>query len=185
VDDLRTSLANEYTGVAVLYLDHKATTETHSTKNLLAAVWQQLSLTKPISTNIRKLYEKHRPQDTALSLEEIYSVLISAVEKLSIVFILVDALDEYPEDDRDTLLRRLWTLGPAVRLMLTSRPHIKIDHVLSKVYYTVDLHAIEEDIRKYVEAQIEKSSRLSRHINNSSTLRESIEENIVKRSDGM
>jgi hypothetical protein len=184
VEYLRTSLANEHTGVAVLYLDHKATTEAHSTTNLLAAVWQQLVLTKPLSTSVRELYEKHHAQGTVLSLEETFSVLLSAVEKLSIVFILVDALDEYPEDDRDTLLRHLWRLGPAVRLMLTSRPHININHIISNVK-TLDVHAIEADIRKYIEAQIEKSSRLSRHMHNSSTLRKSIENKIVKRSDGM
>ncbi|KAF7345856.1 putative ankyrin repeat protein [Mycena venus] len=184
VDDLRTNPANNITGVAVLYLDHKITAETHSPTNLLAAIWQQLVVTTPISPRVSKLYQKHRAQGTSLSLQEVYSVLHSAIQEFSRVFIVVDALDEYPEEERETLLRHLWSLGPAVGLMLTSRPHINIHHVISN-FKSVDVRAAEEDIRKYVEAQIEKSSRLSRHINNSSTLRELIEEKIVKRSDGM
>ncbi|KAJ7877830.1 hypothetical protein B0H13DRAFT_2668241 [Mycena leptocephala] len=184
VDDLRANLGNENTGIGVLYLDHKATAETQSPSNLLAALWRQLALEEPISADLNEIYRRHRAQGTRLSLEETYSMLHSMVSDFSSVFIVVDALDEYPEDDRDTLLRRLWTLGPAVKLMLTSRPHINIDHIISNVK-TLDVHAIEDDIRKYVEAQIEKCSRLSRHVNNSSMLRDSIEEKIVKRSDGM
>jgi hypothetical protein len=184
VDDLRTNIANEKNGVAVLYLDHKATTETHSPTNLLAAVWQQLVLTKPLSFGVHELYKKHHAQATRPSLEEIYSVLHSVIQEFSSVFIVVDALDEYREEDRDILLCRLCKLGPAVRLMLTSRPHIRINHVISD-FKIVDVRATEEDIRKYVEAQIKKSPRLSRHMNSSSTLQELVEEKIVKRSDGM
>ncbi|KAJ7798407.1 hypothetical protein B0H14DRAFT_2388719, partial [Mycena olivaceomarginata] len=184
VDKLRTNLPNENTAVAVLYLDHKATTETHSPTNLLAAIWQQLAITNPIPTHVEELYNNHSARGTRLSLEEIYSVLNSALQEFSAVFIIVDALDEYPEKQRLTLLRHLWRLGPAVGLMLTSRPHINIDHASSNLEI-VDVRAIEQDIRRYVEAQIEESSRLSMHIKNSSTLRELIEERIVKRSDGM
>jgi hypothetical protein len=68
--------------------------------------------------------------------------------------------------------------------MLTSRPHISIDLLISNIP-TLDVQAAEEDIRKYLEGQIQESSHLSRHIQKSPTLRESIEEKIVKRSDGM
>ncbi|KAJ7851874.1 ankyrin repeat-containing domain protein [Mycena leptocephala] len=184
VDDLRTNVANETTGVAVLYLDHKAAAEAHSPRNLLAAIWQQLIIQEPISSDVHRLYNKHYAQGTRPSLEETYSLLHSAIEKFSDIFIVVDALDEYPEEERDTLLRHLGNLGPAVRLMLTSRPHVSIDHGIPTIA-TVDVRATEEDIRRYVEGQIEKSRRLARHMNKSSTLRELIEENIVKRSDGM
>jgi hypothetical protein len=177
-------VANEKTGIAVLYLDHKATTDAHSPTNLLAAIWQQLVLTKPVSSHIRQLHKIRHAQGTRPSLEEIYSALYSTVSQFSCVFIVLDALDEYPDGNRDTLLRHLWRLGPAVRLMLTSRPHIGIDHIISSVE-TLDVRANEEDIRKYLDGQIQKSNRLSRHIVKSPPLRESIEEKIVRRSDGM
>ncbi|KAJ7263405.1 ankyrin repeat-containing domain protein [Mycena rebaudengoi] len=184
VDDLRTNLANDMTGVAVLYLDHKAPAEAHSPRNLLAAIWQQLVVKKPIPSAVHTLYNRHYAQGTCLSLEETYSMLYSAIQGFSGIFIVVDALDEYPEGERDTLLRYLWSLGPAARLLLTSRPHVSCDHVIPDIAI-VEIRATEEDIRKYVEGRIEKSPRLSRHIDKSPTLRDSIEENIVKRSDGM
>ncbi|KAJ7914573.1 hypothetical protein B0H13DRAFT_2460481 [Mycena leptocephala] len=184
VDDLRGNLANKNTGVGVLYLDHKATAEAHSPRNLLAAVWRQLALEEPITWDFHGLYKKHRAQGTRLSLEETYSLLHSTVSKFSLVFMVVDALDEYPEMHRNTLLQNLWKLGAPVRLMLTSRPHISIDHLISNIK-TLDVRASEEDIRMYLEGQIQESSRLSRHIQKSPTLRESIEEKIVKHIDGM
>ncbi|KAJ7798001.1 ankyrin repeat-containing domain protein [Mycena olivaceomarginata] len=182
IDDLRKTLANE-TGVAALYLDHKATAEAHSPRNLLAAIWRQLALEQPISSDFQGLYKKHRAQGTRLSLDETYSMLQSTVSKFPVVFIVVDALDEYPERHRNTLLCNLWKLGVPVRVMLTSRPHIHINHILN--LEILDIQATEEDIRKYLEGQIQESSRLSRHIEKSPTLRGLIEEKIVKRSDGM
>ncbi|KAJ7854940.1 ankyrin repeat-containing domain protein [Mycena olivaceomarginata] len=173
VNDLRTNLADENTGVAAVYLDHKATTKTHSLENLLAAIWRQFALGKPMSSC-----------GTHPSLEETHSVVQSAVSDCVCVFIVVDALDEYPDSERDALLRCLWKLGPIVRLMFTSRPHISIGHIIPQ-FETLDVRATEEDIRKYVDGRIESSHRLSGHINKSPSLRESIEERIVKRSDGM
>ncbi|KAJ7740991.1 hypothetical protein B0H14DRAFT_2989673 [Mycena olivaceomarginata] len=169
VNDLRTNLADENTGVAAVYLDHKATTKTHSLENLLAAIWRQFALGKPMSSCVRRLYKKHSAQGTHPSLEETHSVVQSAVSDCVCVFIVVDALDEYPDSERDALLRCLWKLGPIVRL-------------ISKLW---TFRATEEDIRKYVDGRIESSHRLSGHINKSPSLRESIEERIVKRSDGM
>ncbi|KAF7345841.1 ANK-REP-REGION domain-containing protein [Mycena venus] len=183
VDHLRANLPNENSGVAVLYLDHKAT-ETHSPTNLLAAIWRQLIPGKPISPLVHGLYRTHSEQCTRPSFEEAYSALESTIVEFSCVFIVVDALDEYPEDYRNTLLGNLSKLGPPVRLMLTSRPHISVDHVIPNIE-VLDVRAAEEDIRKYLEGQILRSSRLSKHINKSSNLRDSLEEKIVKRSDGM
>jgi hypothetical protein len=137
-----------------------------------------------MSSCVRQLYKKHSAQGTRPSLEETFSVVQSAVSDCGYVFIVVDALDEHPDSERDTLLRYLWKLGPIVRLMFTSRPHISIGHIIPQ-FQTLDVRATEEDIRKYVDGRIENSPRLSRHINKSPGLRESIEERIVKRSDGM
>ncbi|KAJ7841907.1 ankyrin repeat-containing domain protein [Mycena olivaceomarginata] len=184
VNDLQENLANETTGVAVVYPRSQGNRGALPT-NLLAAIWQQLALGKPVSSVVHALYNKHCEQSTRPSLQEIYSVLHAAVLDCSSVYIVVDALDEYPEEHRDTLLRYLWKLGSAAKLMLTSRPHIGIDHIIPNVE-TLDVRASEEDIRRYLEGQILKSSRLSRHVDKpSSGLREVIEDKIVKRSDGM
>jgi hypothetical protein len=183
VDDLQRTGSNENTSVAVLYLDYKAATEAQSLTNLIAAILRQLIRGKPLSPVLRQLYNAHIESGTRPSLEEIHAVLRSMVEH-SCVFLVVDALDEYPEDERDALLQHLWELRPAVRLMLTSRPHINFNHVIPNIE-TLDVQATEEDIRQYLEGHIKKSHRFQKHGHKIPNLRRLMEEKIVKRSGGM
>ncbi|KAJ6505275.1 ankyrin repeat-containing domain protein [Mycena sanguinolenta] len=155
VDHLRTELASNSIGVAVIYLNHKEV-DAHSPSKLLASLWRQLVFRQPIGPNVHRLYEKHHEPRTRPSLHEDHAILHSIIADYSKVFILVDALDEYPEAQRDVLLHLLSTLGPGFNLLA-----------------------------KYLEGQIVKSSRLSKHIRNSPDLREAIEAKIVQRSDGM
>lgn len=181
VDNLRSELACDSIGVAVVYLNHKET-DAHSPSKLLASLWRQLVFRKPISSLVHQLYEKHYEPRTRPSLVEDQAALCAVIADYSKVFILVDALDEYPEAQRDVFLRLLSTLGPGTNLLVTSRSHITIDHVT--VFETLEIRAREVDIRRYLQEQM-KSSRLSKHIRNSPDLRETIETTIVQRSDGM
>ncbi|KAJ6521464.1 hypothetical protein DFH09DRAFT_997607 [Mycena vulgaris] len=183
VDDLRTNLDIQSTGVAVLYLSHKET-EAQSPAHLFAGLWRQLVVDKPISSTVYSLYAKHHERRTRPSLEEIRDILCSTLSQSSNVFIVVDALDEYPEQQRDILLRGLSSLGSTVHLMLTSRPHITANHIF-RTSETLEIRAKEEDIRRHLDAEIFRSSRLSKHIENQPNLREEIVTTIVRRSDGM
>ncbi|KAJ7485603.1 ankyrin repeat-containing domain protein [Mycena latifolia] len=185
VDNLRTTLESQSIGVAVIYLNHKET-EAQSPSNLLTGLWRQLVFGRPLSPAVHHLYAKHREQGTRPSLEDIYSILCSTIAQLSSAFIIVDALDEYPEDERGILLGHLSSLtaGSTTSLMLTSRPHININHVVENLQI-LEIRALEDDIRLYIDAAVLKSSRLLRHIENRSALREEIEEMIVQRSGGM
>ncbi|KAJ7080059.1 hypothetical protein C8R44DRAFT_534042, partial [Mycena epipterygia] len=178
VDNLRTQLETDNIGVAVIYLNHKES-DAHSPSKLLASLWRQLILRKPIGLNVHKLYEKHRESRTRPSPAEDHAVLHSTIADYSQVFILVDALDEYPDDD---LLQHLYDLGPRVNLLVTSR-YIPINHITS--FEKLEIRAREVDIRTYLEGRIMKSPRLSKHIQNSPDLREAMEARIVQRSDGM
>ncbi|KAJ6563628.1 hypothetical protein DFH09DRAFT_920088, partial [Mycena vulgaris] len=182
-NDLQVNLDSQISGVAVLYLNHKET-EAQSPSNLLAGIWRQLVFGKPISPVVHQLYGKHLEQRTRPSLEDVSCVLHSTISEHSNVFLIVDALDEYPEQQRDILLRCLSALGLTVSLMLTSRPHINLDHVFESPE-TLEIRATEDDIRRYLDRQIVGSFRLSRHIENRPNLREEVETTIVRRSDGM
>ncbi|KAJ7706833.1 hypothetical protein B0H17DRAFT_877064, partial [Mycena rosella] len=185
VDHLREALDSQSIAVAVIYINHQET-EAQTFSNLLAGLWRQLVVRKPISSAVSELYEKHREQRTRPSLAEVDFILCSTLSEHSNVFIVVDAIDEYPEQQRHILLRHLSSLTPAwtVNLMLTSRPHLNIKHVVEN-FDTLEIRATEDDIRRHVEAETLKSSRLSRHIENRPDLRKEIETIIVRRSDGM
>ncbi|KAJ7499628.1 hypothetical protein FB451DRAFT_958530, partial [Mycena latifolia] len=185
VDKLRTDLTREDIGVAAIYLNHKET-DAHSLSMLLTSLWRQLVVRKSISSTLHQLYDKHREPRTRPSENDDHTELCSIISEYSKVFILVDALDEYPERQRDALLRRISALGTTVNLMLTSRHNIKIDHIIpDSSLQILEIRATGDDICRHIDAQISQCSQFSKLIKNRPGLREEIVARITQRSDGM
>ncbi|KAJ7195884.1 ankyrin repeat-containing domain protein [Mycena rebaudengoi] len=183
VDYLRSHLQSGNVGVGVAYMNHKET-DTQSPSNILAGLWGQLVTERPVSPLVQQLYEKHREQRTNPSLAEVRGLFRSIVAEFSKVFVVVDALDEYPESHRHILLDTLAAMGGSISLMLTSRPNITPASILPTAS-VLEICANEEDIRRYVGAQIQNSFPLSRHVKARQELHEEIETKIVEETDGM
>lgn len=179
VQHLRTNLPGDNIGVGAIYLNYKEN-DAHSPSKLLAALWRQLVLKKPIST-VEELYNKHREPGTRPSMDDDLRVLRSVISEYSKVFIIVDALDEYLQ--RDCLLQLLAQLVPTVNLMLTSRPPIVKCHFANSPI--IDITATVEDIRAYISKKIEDSTRLSKHLRDAPGLKAEIEEKVVQSNAGM
>ncbi|KAJ7613765.1 ankyrin repeat-containing domain protein [Mycena polygramma] len=180
---LRVEAESQNIGVAIIYLEHRET-DVPPPSRLLTALWRQLVVGKPISSTLEQLYRKHREPRTRPTIKEDDAVLRSIITEYYKVFIIVDGLDEYPEEQRHTVLCHLRVLEPSVNLLLTSRPHITIDHIVSN-FQTLEIRASEHDIRIYLDRKISKSFRLSRHLSNSPNLHQQLETTVVQRSDGM
>ncbi|KAJ7291243.1 ankyrin repeat-containing domain protein [Mycena rebaudengoi] len=73
-------------------------------------------------------------------------------------------------------------MGPTVCLMLTSRHDVSLRNITAE---TFEIRVPEEDIQKYVEHQINKSTRLSLHVGTCSQLREEIIAKILANADRM
>ena len=112
---------NEDIGVACIYLNHKEA-DNQSPSRLLAALWRQLVLDRKIGSTAEDLYKQHQEKGTSPSLEEVVTVLRSSITELSKVFIIIDAMDEYPEVHRKILLDQIAAMGSNMNLMITSRP---------------------------------------------------------------
>ncbi|KAF8181900.1 hypothetical protein K438DRAFT_1447377, partial [Mycena galopus ATCC 62051] len=177
VDHLRTKPQSRNIGVAVIYLDHK---ESRSISHLLAGLWRQLVVERPIN-KVQDLYEAHREPRTRPYMHEYREILISLISEYSKVFILADGLDECPDSDRDCLLHSLSQLGTNVNLMLISRPHVVNHHHISD-FMTLRIEATAEDIRAYIQRKIQSSARISQHLREA---QKEIEEKIIQRSSGM
>ncbi|KAJ7291204.1 ankyrin repeat-containing domain protein [Mycena rebaudengoi] len=183
VDHLVESHADDNIGVACIYLNHKETHE-QTTSNLLAGVWRQLVLGKPIASTslVCKLFNEHSEKRTKPELAQIHEIVRLAIAEWSRVYIVVDALDETPEDNRHRLLKYLTNLGPAVCLMLTSRHDVSLQNITTERF---DICVPEEDIQKYVEHQINESTQLSLYVGTCSQLREEIIAKILENADRM
>jgi hypothetical protein len=134
---------------------------------------------------VQQLYAAHCEPRTRPSLEDFHRVLCSTVAEFSKVFLVVDAWDEYPEERRNTLLHSLSNLGPNVNLMLTCRTIINIIPAVLGETQTLEIKAAKEDIRRYLNAQIDSSEWLLKELKTRRNLREEIETTCVDRSDGM
>jgi hypothetical protein len=182
VDHLRNHLQSDGVAVAAAYLNHKES-EVQSPSSILAGLWWQLVSERPISAAVQKLYQKHQKQRTRPSLAEVCDIVRSTVAEWSRVFIVIDVLDEYPEDHRRILLDTLAAIG-AVSLLLTSRSNIAPEAFFPTVP-VVEIRAREEDIRRYIDVHIQTSARLSKHIRARPELRAEIESKIISNVDGM
>ncbi|KAJ7444049.1 ankyrin repeat-containing domain protein [Mycena latifolia] len=184
VNHLRAQFQKSDTAVACIYLNHKER-EIQTPENLIASVWKQLVVDRPLPSAAHDLYKHHCLRDTRPSLTEVFDILQSAMAQHSKVYIIVDALDEYPEEQRNILLEYLsMLLGPTTSLMLTSRPHVTLDHLFSDIS-GLEISATENDIRRYVDKQIQKSPRLCKHVQTRPELHNEIKSKISSNADGM
>ncbi|KAJ7278197.1 ankyrin repeat domain-containing protein [Mycena rebaudengoi] len=185
VDYLREQSPSQRVGVACAYLNHKET-DIQSPENILAGLWRQLIFGKPIlqGSPAHLLYHKHHEKETKPTVDELRALLSSVVADYSKVYIVIDALDEYVENKRHMLLKHLAALRPGINLLLTSRPHIT-----PKMFFpntpALEIRATEEDIRQYLDAQIQNSFRLLKHVQSHPELRQEIENQIIGNVDGM
>jgi hypothetical protein len=183
---LRKQFGND-AGIAAIYCNYKDITA-QTPVNLIASLWMQLVQGRPLSDKVKNLYKTHADRNTRPSLGEISEVLRSEVDGYSEsnVFIIVDALDECPEDNaiRGTLLRELRALQPAIHLMVTSRPNVTIEPDLPWSMQ-VEVLASDGDVRRYVDARISRDRQLARHLRGRSTLQEEVCKTVVSNAQGM
>ncbi|KAF7356357.1 ANK-REP-REGION domain-containing protein [Mycena venus] len=175
---------NKDTGVACIYLNHKEAKDQTPSK-LLAALWRQLVHSRDVGIIAKKLYQQHREKGTAPLLDEVVHMLSSSLKEFSKVFVVVDAIDEYPEFEQHILLQHLAAIGSNVNLMISSRPHISPDPSLFTNLETLHIRATPRDIQEYINAQIYSSPRLFEHVKAQSTLQGEIHAKIIDAVDGM
>ncbi|KAJ7080217.1 ankyrin repeat-containing domain protein [Mycena belliarum] len=74
VNYLQTKFQIADSGVACIYLNHKETA-TQTLVNLLASIWRQLAVAKPLDPSVHALYKHHKERDTRPSVQEITNIL--------------------------------------------------------------------------------------------------------------
>lgn len=141
-----------------------------------------------ISPTVSSLYDNFIKTQKAPSIDEWTTCLLHEVSSLDHIYIVIDAFDECSEVNRARpgLLCELRKVikDPRVRLLITARPmtQVEIDPARTQ---TLEIHANPEDIRLYLENQIDHEERLSRIIRPDPDLRQRIVGTVVSKANGM
>ncbi|KAL8727660.1 MAG: hypothetical protein Q9166_005896 [cf. Caloplaca sp. 2 TL-2023] len=191
INDLRQRFCGDgEVGIAAVYCEWKRQ-DILSPINLLASIWSQLVVHKPLAREVEDLYDHHTNLRIRVRYQEILSILKREVEKLSFVYIVLDALDELDgSDDRATVfIDALSGLTPApsqkVRILATSRSG---QSLLPRAGVS-QITAMGDDIERFVEYKILQgisiSTYLSEQARNDKALKQSLVGAISKQSSGL
>ena len=147
-----------------------------------------------MAEEVKDLYTKHSRYRTKPNMNEIVSVVLAEISKRSIVFVVVDALDECPEDGRvrarfteelQHILTSANSTETKVRLLVTSRltKHVFLDA------NEIEIRASNDDIRRLVRQRIERGlsdhDEISQSVRQNNTLRKTLAATIVERAGNM
>lgn len=182
-------------GIAYLYCQYKER-EVQSPQNLFASLWRQLFELKDTDppNEVRELHARHTKACTRATLDEIIVALKIQIWRYSVVYILVDALDECPEDGRvrSTIVQKLEDIVGAaepnssrIRLLVTSRQPTTSFPASERI----EILASPQDIRSVVSQRITEGISLSGEISSAvrqdKGFRNTIIERITESSDSV
>ena len=183
IDHLNQTTNPNDTGLAYLFCSYKSQFE-QSARNMFAALLKQLVQPRPdLVALLEDLQKNHRGGKA--SCEEIYKALQTVCSAYKTVYLIVDALDEYGDQDgtRSGWIYKLLQLQAStdVRILFTSRELPTITENF-KTTLTLEVRATAEDVRRYVEGQL---PRLPGCIRRDQDLRNRIANTVTKSADGM
>ena len=127
----------------------------------------------------------HQPT-TKVLLAALHSAVDSIRKK---TFLVLDALDEYPENQRKELLAAVKMLRNSeyddIHILVTSRMEYDIEHTLdAEAIQKLSIHGsvVDSDISRHVRASLADDARLCRL---SPSIKETIETQLVSSANGM
>ncbi|KAL9485361.1 hypothetical protein ACSS6W_004150 [Trichoderma asperelloides] len=187
INHLETQVKQPGTGIAYIYCDYSNTLLT--VRNFIASLLQQLFKQSPkIPDSLLKVYKSYTTTTVHFSLGEYSTFLRDVIETFSEVFVVVDGLDECPhseiDDIRDKFLDQLKELPLKTQLLFTSRDLPAIAQKFT-ADQRLEIHASRHAIEGYLQARINISKNLSRHILRKPSLREAIIKKVAQKADGM
>ncbi|KAI9686290.1 MAG: hypothetical protein M1822_003946 [Bathelium mastoideum] len=173
-------------GVAYLFCSYKAQID-QNVPNFVAALLKQLIQRQPdMAGQLMEIYDHHSKRGRKPSLDELTKALLSICSSFSVVYIIVDALDECSNQygvrrELISTLQSFQATRQDVQLLFTSRyvPEVAEDFQSSP---SLEVRASEEDVRRFVKAQI---PRLPDCIQRDEGLKNDVQNTIAEVVDGM
>lgn len=152
--------------------------------NMIAGLLSQLiRYQRLIPEPLRRHYDRFQKRGVRPSLNDLSVVLQDQLKFCSRAFIVVDALDEYSDQDaaRETIINVLRKLQENANLMVTSR---SLPSIIEKFATAtqMEIRAQEVDLRIYLENEV---NWLAPCVKKKTELKELVIDSIVEAVDGM
>jgi hypothetical protein len=179
VDHLQTLFRDSNIGILCIYCNYKEQTTQTVTKLIASLLKQLVQDCRAISDNVQLFYSRHQHQNTNPTLEEITAAWETEIKAYTKAFIVVDALDEFSENNgyRIKLVQALRSLAGPINLMVTSRNLSSIEQHFRDAQ-RLHIRAADEDVAKYVQSQLVHYPRLK-------NLQDTIVNKVIGNVDGM
>lgn len=181
-------------GIVPIYCEDKLK-ELQTPANLLASLWRELSQSRgSLAEEAKALYTKHAGYRTKPTPDEITSLIQVEMCRYSAVFIMIDALDECPEDRRvrATFISKLQYISTAtastdteVRILVTSRLTNSSFLKANEIEIRATDSDIERLVRQRIEDGISDDDEVSQSVQRKMALKDEIVAMIVERASKM
>ncbi|EMT70529.1 Ankyrin repeat domain-containing protein 50 [Fusarium odoratissimum] len=184
INYLEESTKKDEVAIAYVYCDYKDK-RTLSETNIWASVVRQLvEACSQLPPDIISFRDKYLEKRALPSDEERISLITALSKRFRKTFILIDALDECPEDNRDAFLRLASEVQTSAHLLITSRMNLDLtesfDHLTQ-----ITIAAQASDVETYLDAKMKANARMRSHLARDKALRNDIINNLVEKTDGM
>ncbi|KAI4278333.1 MAG: hypothetical protein LQ337_001102 [Flavoplaca oasis] len=182
--------ANELGAVAYWYFDFN-NSSSQSVRNMLRSLIKQLCVGETsIPPAVQDMCSRYRASGHQPTTKVLLAALHSAVDSIrKKTFLVLDALDEYPENGRQELLAAVKMLTNSeyndIHILVTSRMEYDIEHTLdAEAMQKLSIHGpvVDSDISRHVRASLADDARLCRL---SPSIKETIETQLVSSANGM
>lgn len=177
-------------GLAYFYCDYKDSATQQATNIMRSLVKHAAVQNERSCRDLQQFLERHKQHgtlDSAPSLSNLTGLLVKMISHYDCFYIVVDAIDECPDDHRHEvlgILRDLSTDAVNARLIYTSREEIDIKKAFTE-FKRVRIAANISDLELYVESEIGVRVSSGRLIITHSEVKDKIIDTLVHGADGM
>ncbi|KAJ5424569.1 hypothetical protein N7445_010542 [Penicillium cf. griseofulvum] len=181
----KTSNNTLHTYIYCNYGRRKEQTYTALLSSLLLQVLQ-FSTSETVPPEVLSLYNSHKKYGTRPTSKELIDLLAKLTSPYETLFVVMDALDECTESEEETLrfLSTLRSVGSNVKILCSSRFSTTFEAYFASAE-KIEIFARDEDIELFLNSEISRHPRLSKHVRADPDLRNDIIAFITGECQGM
>ncbi|SJL14313.1 uncharacterized protein ARMOST_17769 [Armillaria ostoyae] len=182
IDYLQSLNHERKTLILSIFCDYQSATA-QTIPNLLCSLLKQLVQDNGLLDPITLLYNQCHHDGTQPSLDVLTKILLQEFKSFHHVYVVLDALDEFADNQRKELVEKIRSLGDNIHLLVTSRDIPKIG-LLFKEDAKLDIRAVEADITTFVADKLSRGD-LADLINGDDNLHQTIITGVAEKARGM